>query len=135
MVGCFCFLEFAIFGALRLPACLPPCLIHPFLHARTPYISSQTGVSKFRNIVGVTASLLTTVELPSFLFWLPCCKLSINNHIVGLVHKNHIIRTCLMYNAACKVEFQPFKRSYSQLTFLNVVKQGKLYNCTDYSML
>ena len=32
-------------------------------------------------------------------------KLSINNHIVRLVHKNHIIRTCLMYHAACKVEF------------------------------
>ena len=46
-------------------------------------------------------------------------KLSINNHIVGLVHKNHIIRTCLMCHAACKVEFQPFKRSYSQLTFFN----------------
>ena len=30
-----------------------------------------------------------------------------------------IIRTCLMYHAACKVEFQPFKRSYSQLTFFN----------------
>ena len=50
-----------------------------------------------------------------------CCtrfffvKLGINNHIVGLVHKNHIIneiqiknvqQTCLMYHAACKVEFQ-----------------------------
>ena len=35
-------------------------------------------------------------------------KLGINNHIVGLVHKNHIIRTHLMYHAACKVEFQPF---------------------------
>ena len=46
-------------------------------------------------------------------------KLSINNHIVRLVHKKHIIRTCLMYHAACKVEFQPFKRSYSQLTFFN----------------
>ena len=55
-------------------------------------------------------------------------KLSINNRIVGLLHKNHIIneisnkhvqRTCLMYHAACKVEFQPFNRSYSQLTFLN----------------
>ena len=42
-----------------------------------------------------------------------------NNHIVRLVHRNHIIRTCLMYHAACKVEFQPFKRSYSQLTFFN----------------
>ena len=46
------------------------------------------------------------------------CK-SINNHIVRLVHKNHIIRTYLMYHAACKVEFQPFTRSYSQLTFFN----------------
>ena len=42
-----------------------------------------------------------------------------SNHIVGLVHKNHIIRTCLMYHAACKVEFQPFTRWYSQLTFFN----------------
>ena len=31
-----------------------------------------------------------------------CVKLSINNHIVGLVHKNDIIRTCLMKHAACK---------------------------------
>ena len=43
-----------------------------------------------------------------------CVKLSINNHIVGLVHKNHgIRRTRLMYHAAFKVEFQPFKRLYS----------------------
>ena len=41
---------------------------------------------------------------------------------VGLVHKNHIVRTCLMYHAACKVEFQPFKRLYSQLTFFNFLK-------------
>ena len=41
----------------------------------------------------------------------------INNHIVGLVHKNHSKRTRLMYHAACTVEFQPFKRLYSQLTF------------------
>ena len=52
---------------------------------------------------------------PSRIF---CVKLSIN-HIVRLVHKNHIIRTCLMYHATCKVEFQPFKRLYSQLTFFN----------------
>ena len=39
-----------------------------------------------------------------------CVKLSKNNHIVGLVHKNHIIRTWLMYHAACKVEFQSFKQ-------------------------
>ena len=24
--------------------------------------------------------------------------------------QNHIIRTCLMYHAACKIEFQPFKQ-------------------------
>ena len=53
-----------------------------------------------------------------------CVKLSINNHIVGLVHKKHtsIVRTCLMYHAACKVEFQPFKRSYSQLRFSSCYK-------------
>ena len=28
-----------------------------------------------------------------------------------------------MYHAACKVEFQPFTRSYSQLTFFNFKKQ------------
>ena len=51
-------------------------------------------------------------------------KLSINNHIVSLVHENHIILTCLMYHAACKVEFQPFKRSHSQLTFFNFLYNG-----------
>ena len=30
-----------------------------------------------------------------------------------------ILRTCLLYRAACKVEFQPLKRPYSQLTFFN----------------
>ena len=40
-----------------------------------------------------------------------CVKLSMNNRIVGLVHENHIIRTRLMYHAACKVEFQQFKLS------------------------
>ena len=55
---------------------------------------------------------------------------SINNHIVGLVHKNRIIRTCLMYHAAYKVEFQRFKRSYSQLTFLNFfIKYHKSHWC------
>ena len=39
-----------------------------------------------------------------------CVKLSINKHIVCFVHKNHIIRTCLMYHAASKVEFRPFKQ-------------------------
>ena len=38
---------------------------------------------------------------------------------IRLVHKNQLIRTCLMYHAACEVEFQPFKRSYSQLTIFN----------------
>ena len=28
----------------------------------------------------------------------------------------------LMYQAACKVEFQPFKRLYSQLTFFNFLQ-------------
>ena len=29
----------------------------------------------------------------------------------------HVQRKCLMYHAVCKVEFQPFNRSFSQLTF------------------
>ena len=37
------------------------------------------------------------------------CKTEENNHL-GLVEKKHIIRTCLMYHAACKVGFQPFKQ-------------------------
>ena len=28
-------------------------------------------------------------------------------------------KSCLMYHTACKVEFPPFKRPYSQLTFFN----------------
>ena len=44
------------------------------------------------------------------IFYIFCVKLSINDHIVRLVHQNRIIRTCLMYHAACKVEFQPFKQ-------------------------
>ena len=40
------------------------------------------------------------------------------------------MRTCLMHHAACKVEFQPFKWSYSQLTFFyffikNIKWKGK----------
>ena len=38
---------------------------------------------------------------------------------VNRLFHNHIIRTCPMYHAACKVEFEPFTRSYSQLTFFN----------------
>ena len=34
-----------------------------------------------------------------------CVKLSINNHIVSLIHKSHIMRTCLMHHAAYKVEY------------------------------
>ena len=60
------------------------------------------------------------------------CKLSINNHIVGLVHKNHVIRTRLMYHAACKVEFQPFKRLYSQLTFFNLKKKKMLFALSSF---
>ena len=32
-----------------------------------------------------------------------------------------------MYHAACKVEFQPFTRSYSQLTFFNFLLKKKLF--------
>ena len=64
----------------------------------------------------------------SIFFVFFCVKRSINNHIVRSVHKKHIIRTCLMYHAACKVAFQSFKRSYSQLTFFNLKKKGKRLN-------
>ena len=42
------------------------------------------------------------------------------------IYKKHIIRTCLMYHAACKADFQPFKRSYSQLMFSTF---SKIYIC------
>ena len=34
------------------------------------------------------------------------------------------MRTRLMYDAACKVEFQSFNRSHSQLTFFNFYKNN-----------
>ena len=49
----------------------------------------------------------------------------VSRTILGLVHKKRIIRTRLMYHAACKVEFQPFKRLYSQLTFFNFLSKKK----------
>ena len=55
--------------------------------------------------------------------------------MVGLVRENHIIRTCLMYHAACKVEFQPFKRSYSQLTFFYNVITTRLLIILYYNMV
>ena len=64
-----------------------------------------------------------------------CLKVSINNHIVGLVHKNHIIRTRLMYHAACKVEFQPFKRLCSadvfQLLITKFFRRGESHATDD----
>ena len=38
-----------------------------------------------------------------------------------------------MYHAACKVEFQPFNRLYSQLTFFNFLLKKKLH--TTYQVL
>ena len=43
--------------------------------------------------------------------------------ILPRISKN---RTCLMYHAACKVEFQPFNRSYSQLTFSIFSRQNRV---------
>ena len=41
-----------------------------------------------------------------------------------------------MYHAACKVEFQPFKRLYSQLTFFNFLHIKKLKNVScEYDRL
>ena len=58
----------------------------------------------------------------NFFFFL---KLSIHSlvhkkhtSIINEILNKHAQRTCLMYHA-CKVEFQPFNRSHSQLTFFN----------------
>ena len=38
-----------------------------------------------------------------------------------------------MYDAACKVEFQPFKRLYSQLTFFNFLQNNTAtHHCWQY---
>ena len=37
----------------------------------------------------------------------------------GKINNNSTQPTCLMYYTACKVEFQPLNRSYSQLTIFN----------------
>ena len=68
-------------------------------------------------LLSATCDIITGVGCAAFF----CCV-----HI----YKNHIMRTRLMYHAACKVEFQPFKRLYSQLTFFNFLlkkmkKNGK----------
>ena len=85
--------------------------------AITHYIDwAFPGTGIFPQVTNIYSKTLTsTIEHARAIF---CVKLSINN-IVRVVHKNHIIRTCLMYHAACKVEFQPFKRSNSQLMFFN----------------
>ena len=42
------------------------------------------------------------------------------------------MRLLIMYHAACKVEFQPFKRLYSQLTFFNFLYLVKYCIYTRY---
>ena len=42
--------------------------------------------------------------------------------LLGLVHKNRIIRTRLMYHAACKVEFQPFYGCTHSWRFATFIK-------------
>ena len=52
------------------------------------------------------------------------------HHIINEKRNKHVQRTCLMYHAACKVEFQPFNRSYSKLTFFNFsLKKLKNVSC------
>ena len=54
-----------------------------------------------RSLQMLSFSTIQTVVLTADVFQL----------FVRLVHKNHTIRTCLMYHAACKIEFQPFKQA------------------------
>ena len=69
-------------------------------------------------------------------------ELSIDNHIVGLIIKHHNVnetqnkyaqRACRMYHAACRTEFQPIDRSYSQLTFFQffIIFFFKFYTACD----
>ena len=51
-----------------------------------------------------------------------------NNHVVSLIHKHHIVKKICMCHAACKVDFQPFNRSYSQLRFFSFSKKGHAPN-------
>ena len=59
-----------------------------------------------------------------------CVKLRMHNH-VGLVEKNHIIPTCLMYHAACQVGFQPFKQVVLTADVFQVPQKIRVW-CTRY---
>ena len=87
--------------------CLPDCL---------PQFSPSSGTTIFFNCN-------TDLGQQSQKVWQFRAFLDISTRSsripVGLVHKNHIRRTRLMYHAACKVELPPFKRLHSQLTFFN----------------
>ena len=67
-------------------------------------------------------------------------ELSINNHIVDVIHKRHITNgtyhkraqwACLTYHAACKVEFQPpIGRTHSwrfSIFFKNKIEKRQLW--------
>ena len=103
------------FFLCRALACLRARAAVVDLEVRKTYDRWPAGL--FQSMKRYFPSSQPLTVCPLFLIF--CVKLSINNRIVRVVHKNHIIRTCLMYHTACKVELQPFKRSYSQLTFFN----------------
>ena len=95
------------------------------LHFYRVKISALSSLVDSRRIVLTHARRSQQLILFLFIFanTFKICKTEccINSNIVGLVHAV-IIQACMMYHAACKVEFQPFKRQYSQLKLFNVDK-------------
>ena len=112
-----------------------PCIWHP---GESPiYVQAYT-----RSIYYTVVSLMRikyTVEHARTQPSVKVVKLIIND-IVRFVHTHitsetwikHAQRTCLMYHAACKAEFQPFNRSYRWRSFFN--KKLKNVSC-EYDRL
>ena len=70
---------------------------------------TRTKISRTRVHTG-------TRQTDGFFFWDVSIRNSLRSNNNETLNK-HVPRTRLMSYAACKVEFQPFDRSYSQLAF------------------
>ena len=118
-------LDFLLIGYACLFAHLLICLFASAfslvtlkLHSMHSYATTitHTGVFFLYRAYTGHAKIRTWYQV-HFYFCMAFSMLYYNPYIQNIQIKNHIIRTRLMYHAACKLEFQPFKRLYSQLTF------------------
>ena len=117
---------FAVLFSLLSLLCLVVTQIYPWWHSRlfSPSIHLLGGscLAFFReNISALSSGRLASNCSAVHPFFIS----QSHRPIVSFIRIKHRTRAndnlckCLMYHAACKVEFQPFTRSYSQLTFFN----------------